>query len=105
MIKIDERAIRPEASAQFFAADDLAWTLQQDAQQLEGLLLYFDFDAALAQLACVEVNLEDAESSGLDFALRRLVILPLEQVSVGTGNHCHSALSQRKWCGPQRNTL
>ena len=58
MVEIHERVRGPELLLQFLAADDLAGVLEQHRQDLEGLLLKPDSQAALAQLAGTKIQLE-----------------------------------------------
>ena len=58
MVEIDERVRGPELLLKFLAADDLAGVLEQHRQDLEGLLLKPDSQAALAQFASTKIHLE-----------------------------------------------
>ena len=62
VLKIDERLVRPETLLELVSRDDFAGPLQQGAEDLKGLLLEADLDAALAQLAAEDVELKDSES-------------------------------------------
>ena len=53
--------MRPEPSAELLAADDIAGPLEQRHQDAERLLLKRDAEAALAELAVRQIQLEGAE--------------------------------------------
>ena len=62
MREIDERAIRPETLTQLLARDEIAWSLQQQREDLEGLSRKAEARPCLAQFSCVEIQLEHAET-------------------------------------------
>ncbi len=62
MVEIHEGVRRPEPLAQLVARQDLAGTLQQHGEHLEGLLLQLEFRAVLAQLAGTQVHFANAEA-------------------------------------------
>ena len=71
VIEIHQR-VAPKPADQFLAGDDLAGTLQQRREKLEGTLLQFDFPAVLSQFALCEVNLEHTELEDLGGAVVRV---------------------------------
>ena len=62
MAKIHEGICGPQPLLKVFAPDDLAGVLEQHRQDLEGLLLKPDLQAALAQFASTKVNLEHSKT-------------------------------------------
>src|SRR5262245_1790868 len=62
VVEIHERVSGPEFLLKFLATDDLAGVLEQRHQDLEGLLLEPDSDAALAQFASTNIHLENPET-------------------------------------------
>ncbi len=62
VLEVDERSRRPQTLAQLIARHDLARTLDHHRENLEGLILKPDADAALPQLARAQINLEGSES-------------------------------------------
>lgn len=60
-VEIDERVLRPKALPQFFPSDDLIGAFQQHDQNLKRLVRELDPYAGLAQLACLQIELEKAE--------------------------------------------
>ena len=59
VVEIHERVRGPEFLLKFLATDDLAGVLEQHRQELEGLLLKPDPQAALAQFAGTKIQLEN----------------------------------------------
>ncbi|MCL4487832.1 MAG: hypothetical protein M1570_06840 [Chloroflexi bacterium] len=57
IIKLDENALRPEAMAQFVAADYFPDSFQQNSKDLERLIGQLQFDSALAKVPGTQVNL------------------------------------------------
>jgi hypothetical protein len=62
MAEIHEGICGPQPLLKVFAPDDLAGVLEQHRQDLEGLLLKPDLQAALAQFASAKVNLEHSKT-------------------------------------------
>ena len=62
MIEIDEGVVIPDPFAQFLAGNDLAWTFQQDRQNLKGLPLNLDSDSTPEKLFRYEVELENSKA-------------------------------------------
>ena len=62
VVEIHERVRGPELLLKFLATDDLAGVLEQHRQDLEGLLLKPDSQAALAQFASTKIQLEDPKT-------------------------------------------
>jgi hypothetical protein len=62
MAEIHEGICGPQPLLKVFAPDDLAGVLEQHRQDLEGLLLKPDLQAALAQFASTKVNLEHSKT-------------------------------------------
>ena len=58
MVEIHEGICGPQPLLKVFAPNDLAGVLEQHRQDLEGLLLKPDLQAALAQFASTKINLE-----------------------------------------------
>ena len=64
VVEVDESVGLPEAGAQVVAGNDLAGGLEEEGQDLEGLLLEFDAQAVAAKLSGAQVELEYAEAAG-----------------------------------------
>ena len=62
-LEIDERLCRPQALSQLLAGDEFAWTIQQCPENLKRLIGEVDPDAAPAQLAGAQIQLERAEAN------------------------------------------
>src|SRR4029078_2930563 len=62
MAKIHEGVCGPQPLLKVFAPDDLAGVLEQHRQDLEGLLLKPDLQAALAQFASTKVHLQHSKT-------------------------------------------
>jgi hypothetical protein len=62
VLEIDERALGPQALSQLVARDDVAGTLEHQAQDLERLFLQPDASRALTQLTRAAIQLERRES-------------------------------------------
>ena len=62
VLEVHERAVRPQTLSKLLARQHLARLLEQHDQHLERLILQPQACAVLAQLACVEVELEPPES-------------------------------------------
>jgi hypothetical protein len=60
--EIHEGVRGPQPLLKVFASDDLAGVLEQHRQDLEGLLLQPDLQAALAQFASTKVHFEHSET-------------------------------------------
>jgi hypothetical protein len=65
VIEIHEGIGGPQLLPQFLARHRLAGTLQQQAKDLEGLLLNLDPESVFAQVAGAQVGLERSEANGL----------------------------------------
>jgi len=63
VVEVNEGISRPQAIVQIVASDDLSRLFQNQRQYLERLLLDFDLDAATAELAGVQVKLENAKAT------------------------------------------
>jgi hypothetical protein len=61
MVKVHERAVRPETAFKVFTTDDFPRPLKENRQYLEWLILQLDAHSALAQLAALKVNFEHPE--------------------------------------------
>src|SRR4051812_18123034 len=61
VVEIDKGVAVPELLLDLFPGDHFARAIDQEGQNLEWLLLNFDANAALAQFAQPEVQLEDAK--------------------------------------------
>lgn len=75
MVEIDEGILGPELSPKLFTGDDTSRPLDQQTQDLKGLLLKLDLRASFSQLTAPEVEIEDPKR-----ALRPLVMLELGKV-------------------------
>jgi len=62
VVEIHERLRGPEFLLKFLATDDLAGVLEQHRQDLEGLFLKPDSQAALAQFASTKIHLENPKT-------------------------------------------
>jgi hypothetical protein len=62
MVEIYEGVGGPQLLAKLVACDYFSGTLQQQGEHLEGLFLQAQLRAILAQFACCEVELEQAEA-------------------------------------------
>ena len=62
VLEIDERPRRPQTLAQLFARHHFAGPLEHHRENFERLILQPDADAALAQLARAQIDLEGPES-------------------------------------------
>ena len=62
LVEVDEGVAAPDLAAQLFAGHDVAGAAHEEGEDLEGLLLELDEQAALAQLAVAQVDLEDSEA-------------------------------------------
>jgi hypothetical protein len=56
VVKINKGVSGPEPLAQLFPGDRLPRALQQNSEDLEGLVLQFDADTALAQFSFLEIG-------------------------------------------------
>src|SRR3954452_23907072 len=61
VVEIDKGVAVPELLLNLFPSDHFAGAIDQEAQNLEWLLLNFDANAAFPQFADPEVQLEDAK--------------------------------------------
>jgi hypothetical protein len=61
VVEIDERAVWPQPLTQLLARDEIARSLQQQREDLEGLSREVEARPCLAQFSCVEIQLEHAE--------------------------------------------
>jgi hypothetical protein len=57
VLEVHERALGPETMEQFVPSDDVAWALEQGAQDLERLNLKLDAPPAFSQLSGAQVEL------------------------------------------------
>jgi hypothetical protein len=71
-VKIHKRVRRPKPLAQFVSSHNFAGMIQQQAQNLEGLLLELDPNAAFAQLSGPFIYFENAKPASLCTAVRGL---------------------------------
>jgi hypothetical protein len=62
VLEVDERPVRPETLAEFFAGHDVTRTLEHHRKYFEGLILKPDADAPLSQFARMYVDLEGRKS-------------------------------------------
>src|SRR5207237_3779396 len=62
VFEVDKRAVRPEAAGKFFAGHHIAWMLQHQAKDFEGLLLETDPVLPLSQLTGAHIQLERFEA-------------------------------------------
>ena len=62
MFEIDERAGWLEPLTQLLARDEIARAVQQQGEDLDGLSREAEAHPRLAQLSCMEIQLEDAEA-------------------------------------------
>ncbi len=66
VVELDNRVVGPKSLANFVASDDLAVGLDQDAQDLQGLVgEKQDGAVILAQFPRAQVNLKDSEAHPL----------------------------------------
>jgi hypothetical protein len=63
MFEIDESVAGPKPAAQLLPRDDLTRALEQDGQNLKGLLLQPNSRAALAQFSGAQVSFENPEAN------------------------------------------
>jgi hypothetical protein len=61
-VEIDIDVGGPQLLPDFFAGDGLAGALEQDEQEIEGLLLKFDARAFLAEFVGARIDFEDTET-------------------------------------------
>src|ERR1700683_934064 len=61
VVKIDKRLSRPDSRLKFLASDNLAGTLQQHLEQLEGLAAQAQPYAVLAQFSGMDIQLISVE--------------------------------------------
>jgi hypothetical protein len=64
MVKVNESVRGPKSGPKLLAGDDLTRILEQDGQDLEGLVLELDLLAVLAQFGGGKVGLENTETHG-----------------------------------------
>jgi hypothetical protein len=62
VLEVDEGAVRPELTGDFFAGEKLAGARKEEAENLEGLGVELDTDALAAELAGGGIGLECAEA-------------------------------------------
>jgi hypothetical protein len=81
VIEIHEGIGRPQLLPQFLARHCLTGTLQQEAEDLEGLLLNLDPEPVFAQVAGAQVGLERSEANSAMLAGRMNAdLLPMQRV-------------------------
>ncbi len=61
MVEINEGIAGPEAFAQFLSRDNFAGILKKDNQNLEGLFCELESETVLAELAGLQIHLENAK--------------------------------------------
>ena len=64
MFEVAKAGSGPQFLLQFFAGDELPWSLQQGQQDLDGLAAKLQARTILAQFAGIRRDLEGAESDG-----------------------------------------
>jgi hypothetical protein len=69
VIEVDEGVGGPEALLDLFAGDDFSGSFEEQGEDLEGLSLEAELDAALPQFARAEIEFENSETG--DAAVRR----------------------------------
>jgi hypothetical protein len=70
VVEVYESVRRPEASMQFLASDELAGALQEEGQNVKGLVLESHLGAVPAEFAGAQVSFEDSElDNGVWFGL------------------------------------
>jgi hypothetical protein len=62
LVEVDASSVRPQAGAQFFAADRLTWPLEQYGQDLERLILQMENGAAVVEYACRKICLKQPKT-------------------------------------------
>jgi hypothetical protein len=72
MFEINKGVLRPEAPAQLVASNDRARLFKKSSQNLEGLCLEPDPQAALTENTFLEVNFEGSEVNDASFWIIRL---------------------------------
>jgi len=65
VIEVDKRVGWPQTPFKFFARNDFAGFFQKQSQDLERLLLQFDFDAVAAEFAGPRIKFVNAETNVL----------------------------------------
>ena len=66
MVKIDKSVAWPETTAQFVAGDNLARILKKHDQNLKRLLWELESKTMLAELASLQIHLENTEMQILE---------------------------------------
>jgi len=61
MLEINKGICRPELRLQFFASDDLAWTLQQQEENFEGLSVKLEVNSVLVNAPRTWIHAKVAE--------------------------------------------
>ena len=64
VVEIDKGVGGPESGAELLACDELTRILQQDRQDLEGLILKLDLLAVFAQFGGGKISLKNAKADG-----------------------------------------
>ena len=64
MVEIDKGVGGPKGGAELLACDELTRILQQDRQDLEGLILKLDLLAVFAQFGGGKISLKNAKADG-----------------------------------------
>ncbi|MGZ7037873.1 MAG: hypothetical protein ACXVJO_06845 [Thermoanaerobaculia bacterium] len=82
MIEVDELR-GPQAVADFFAGDHLAGVLEEKGQESHGLILQRHANAAPAQLACMEIEVEDPEARDAWSGLQRRFVRARNRMQSG----------------------
>jgi hypothetical protein len=63
VVEVAEALVGPDAGAQLFATDQRAGALQQELQDLEGLILELDATSGFTDLSGVEIGLKGSETN------------------------------------------
>jgi hypothetical protein len=75
VLVLDDRPVGPQDADDLLVRDEIAGTLQQESQNLEGLLLQLDLGTVTTQFAGPEVQLKDPEADqpvvGVEMTQRR----------------------------------
>ena len=62
MVEVDEGAVGPEDGGDLFAGEDVGGALEEEGEDLQGLGVELDAEAAAAEFAFGGVEFEDAEA-------------------------------------------
>jgi len=63
VVEVNKGVGRPQSVAKIIARHYLSRTLQQQGQNLQGLLLQLHLDPVTPQLSCAQVNLKGSEAA------------------------------------------